>query len=347
MGAIVGAFPADMGERCIHFFYEFCDMKTWFILFGWYHILCRQENFKISIEGLTLWMSAGAALMAYCMVSTTSPTISSLFLMKTSSPALVLSVTDQVALLSIPCTATIFLPVMLALSWARINSLTHICENFVTNGYRVGSAPERRTLTMFWIRLATFLPGQILMNIHFSTIYCDNTTKQTLVSVLLIIWQLPLYLATVFLGFVQIQLIESLTEYFKHLRSDVLYKNESLSRHGHDLAAYDKLVKIGGLPKRLDRLIEEIRHIQTIYGPALFYDFALHLFLMTASIYMMLALGVNSARTGTSTTQPPWWMAGYALLGLHHYLRMTMFCHAGEHLRRELVKSLNLISQFG
>lgn len=34
MGAVVGAFPADMGERCIHFFYEFCDMKTWFILFG-------------------------------------------------------------------------------------------------------------------------------------------------------------------------------------------------------------------------------------------------------------------------------------------------------------------------
>ena len=34
MGAVVGAFPADMGERCIHFFYEFCDMKTWFILLG-------------------------------------------------------------------------------------------------------------------------------------------------------------------------------------------------------------------------------------------------------------------------------------------------------------------------
>ena len=181
-------------------------------------------------------MSAGAALMAYCMVSTSSPTVTTLFLMKTSSPALVLSVTDQVALLSIPGIATLFLPIMLALSWARINSLTHICENFVTNGYRVGSAPERRTMTMFWIRLAAFLPGQVLMNIHFATIYCDDTTKQTLVSALLIIWQLPLYLATIFLGFVQVQLIESLTEYFKHLRSDVLYKNESLARHGHDLA---------------------------------------------------------------------------------------------------------------
>ena len=76
-------------------------------------------------------MSAGAALMAYCMVSTSSPTVTTLFLMKTSSPALVLSVTDQVALLSIPGIATLFLPIMLALSWARINSLTHICENFV------------------------------------------------------------------------------------------------------------------------------------------------------------------------------------------------------------------------
>ena len=46
-------------------------------------------------------MSAGAALMAYCMVSTSSPTIDSLFLMKTASPSLVLSVTDQVVLLLI------------------------------------------------------------------------------------------------------------------------------------------------------------------------------------------------------------------------------------------------------
>ena len=57
-------------------------------------------------------MSAGAALMAYCMVSTASPTIDSLFLMKTASPSLVLSVTDQVALLSIPSIATLFLPIM-------------------------------------------------------------------------------------------------------------------------------------------------------------------------------------------------------------------------------------------
>ena len=53
-------------------------------------------------------------------------------------------------------------------------------------------------------------------------------------------------------------LLPSLSEYFKHLRSDIVYKNESLARHGHDLQAYDKLVKIGGLPKRLDRLIEEV-----------------------------------------------------------------------------------------
>ena len=34
------------------------------------------------------------------------------------------------------------------------------------------------------------------------------------------------------------------------------------------------------------------------------------------------------------------WISGYCLLGLHHYLRTAMFCHAGEHLRRELVKTL-------
>ena len=291
-------------------------------------------------------MAAGAALMAYSMVSSTSTDISTLFRLKTSSAALVLSVTDQVVLLAIPGAALLFLPIMLALSWARVNSLTQICENFVTNGYRVGSAPERRTMGMFWVRLLCFLPGQELMNVHFALLYCDSTEKQALVSVLLILWQVPLYLATVFLGFVQVQLVESLTAYFKHLRSDILYKNESLARHGHDMAAYDKLVKIGGLPKRLDRLIEEIRHVESVYGPALFYDFTLHLFLMVTAMYMWLAMGINSARSATSATEPPWWMLGYILLSLHHYLRLTMFCHAGEHLRRELVKTLSLISQF-
>ena len=253
----------------------------------------------------------------------------------------------KAALLSIPGLATIFLPVMLALSWARINRLSVICENFVTNGYRVGSSPERRTMTMFWIRLVFFLLGQAIMNVHFASVYCDTATKQAMISVILILWQLPLYLGTIFLGFVQLQLIESLTEYFKHLRSDVLYKNESLSRHNHDMAAYEKLVKIGGLPKRLDRLIDEVRHLQTVYGPAVFYDFLLHLLLLVLCVYMALALGINSARSGTSGSEPPWWALGYLLLALHHYLRVTMFCHAGEHLRRELVKTLGLISQFG
>ena len=31
MGLIVGAFPADTGERYIHFIYEFCDLRTWYI----------------------------------------------------------------------------------------------------------------------------------------------------------------------------------------------------------------------------------------------------------------------------------------------------------------------------
>ena len=91
--------------------------------------------------------------------------------------------------------------------------------------------------------------------------------------------------------------------------------------------------------------LQQLRRGHAVQSPI--YDFTLHLFLMIVSIYMALALGVNSVRSGTSATHPPWWMAGYALLGLHHYLRLTMFCHAGEHLRRELVKALNLISQFG
>ena len=104
---------------------------------------------------------------------------------------------------------------------------------------------------------------------------------------------------------------------------------------------------MGGLPKRLDRLIEEVRHLQAVYGPVLFYEYILYISLLILSIYMMIASGINSIRSSTLVTSPPWWMCGYTFLSLHHLLRITMFCHAGEHLRRELSKSLSLVSQFG
>ena len=126
-----------------------------------------------------------------------------------------------------------------------------------------------------------------------------------------------------------------------------MYKNESLARNGYQKSFYDQLIKMGGLPKRLDRLIEEVRHIQVIFGPVLFYEYLLYIFLLIVTIYMALASGINSVRSSSLSTHPPWWMCGYILLSIHHYLRLTMFCHAGEHLRRELSKALSLVSQFG
>ena len=143
------------------------------------------------------------------------------------------------------------------------------------------------------------------------------------------------------------QFLKTLTEYFRHLRSDVVYKNESLARNGYQKSFYDQLIKMGGLPKRLDRLIEEVRHIQVIFGPVLFYEYLLYIFLLIVSIYMALASGINSVRSSSLITYPPWWMCRYILLSIHHYLRLTMFCHAGEHLRREHSKALSLVSQFG
>jgi hypothetical protein len=40
-----------------------------------------------------------------------------------------------------------------------------------------------------------------------------------------------------------------------------VYKNKALARDG-DQSLYDKVVKMGGLPKRLDRLIDETGHLQ-------------------------------------------------------------------------------------
>ena len=62
------------------------------------------------------------------------------------------------------------------------------------------------------------------------------------------LWVVPLYLAVTFLGYVINQLVAallistlstlstqvaSLGLYFKHLRSDVVYKNDSLARNGY------------------------------------------------------------------------------------------------------------------
>ena len=41
------------------------------------------------------------------------------------------------------------------------------------------------------------------------------------------------------------------------------------------------------------------------------------------------------------------WISGYLLLSVHHYMRISMYCHAGDHLRREVFKTLALVSQFG
>jgi hypothetical protein len=198
MGLIVGAFPADTGERYIHFIYEFCDMRTWYIILI-----------------LILWLCGGGAVITYCLLSNISPTLESLLTVKTNTSAYTLSSTDQVAILSIPTVSAVFLPIMISLSWARINSLSTICENFVMNGYRVGSDPEKMTMQMFLVRLLCFLPGQALVNIHFALAYCDTSTKQILFSIFIIIWQIPLYLATIFLGFVVMQFLETLTEYFR------------------------------------------------------------------------------------------------------------------------------------
>ena len=90
--------------------------------------------------------------------------------------------------------------------------------------------------------------------IHFQLIFVLAAT----------LWVIPLYLAMTFLGYVINQLVASLGLYFKHLRSDVVYKNDSLARNGYQADVYDRMVKMGGMPKRLDRLIEEVRHVEQV-----------------------------------------------------------------------------------
>ena len=83
-----------------------------------------------------------------------------------------------------------------------------------------------------------------------------------------------------------------------------------------------------------------------MYGAALYYDYALHFLLLTAHIYLSVATIINSMKSNTLSSDPPWWSLGYILLASHHYLRLSQYCHAGEALTRQLDKTLSLVSQF-
>ena len=234
----------------------------------------------------------------------------------------------------------------MALGWARINSLTSLTENMVLNGYRVGTNPEKVTLDMFAVRTITFVIGLVISNIHIALLYCDSETKQIIFVLVASLWIVPLYLAVIFYGYVINQFVASLGLYFKHLRSDVVYKNDSLARNGYQQDVYDRMVKMGGMPKRLDRLIEEVRHREQVFGPMLYYDYTLHTLLLVSHIHLSVATLLNTIKTNTFSTSPPWYSAGYIFLATRHYLRMSMLCHTGEMLSRQLDKTLSLMSQF-
>ena len=83
-----------------------------------------------------------------------------------------------------------------------------------------------------------------------------------------------------------------------------------------------------------------------MYGAALYYDYALHFLLLTSHIYLSVATIINSMKTNSLSSDPPWWSLGYILLASHHYLRLAQYCQAGEALTRQLDKTLSLVSQF-
>ena len=194
----------------------------------------------------------------------------------------------------------------------------------VLNGYRVGTNPEKVTLDMFAVRTITFLIGLVISNIHIALLYCDSETKQIIYVLVTTLWIVPLYLAMIFYGYVINQFVASLGLYFKHLRSDVVYKNDSLARNGYQQDVYDRMVKMGGMPKRLDRLIEEVRHLEQVFGPMLYYDYTLHTLLLVSHLHLSVATILNTVKTNTFSTSPPWYSVGYILLATHHYLRCRL-----------------------
>ena len=110
-----------------------------------------------------MWMlllaAAGACLTVYCTLDSVTMSLDSVAVVK--NPVVTeLTNSDQVALFSVHAVPLLFLPVMVGLSWTRVDHLTSVCDKFVTNGYRVGDVAKASMVASFAVR-ATYIDRSI------------------------------------------------------------------------------------------------------------------------------------------------------------------------------------------
>ncbi len=136
------------------------------------------------------------------------------------------------------------------------------------------------------------------------------------------------------------QFVFTLTEYFRHLRADIDSKSLKIQNGGNVL--YAQVIK-RGLPRRYDRLHDNVYTIDQAYGVVLLFEYLFYHVMLLASLYMSISSLINGVRTHSV----PWWFIGYTMLVCHHLLRLYQLAAAGEVLNEEVKHVLTMLSQFG
>ena len=131
----------------------------------------------------------------------------------------------------------------------------------------------------------------------------------------------------------------SLTEYFRQMRADIESKSAKI-QNGNVL--YGQVIK-KGLPRRYDRLHDNIQIVNNAYGIVLLFEYVFFHLMLLASLYMSISSLIN----GVKSKSVPWYFFGYTCLVCHHLLRIYQLAAAGELLQNEVKQVLGMLSQFG
>lgn len=260
------------------------------------------------------------------------------FQIKTNETALILTSTDQLVVISSPWILCGFWLLFLVLSWSRINKYSDLCYKFCQRGFRIGVEPETWTLIQFGTNYFLFLMGQAIANVHIALVYCPTSEKQILFAVVITIWMLPIYTVIVFSGYIFMQFCRTISENFKQLRHDIGEKSRQVKKRN---LFYSEVIK-RGLPRRYDRLHDNLDCMSDVFGPVIFFEYFFNFIALLVSLYLSISSLINGVKSGTV----PWWMIGYSLLILHYLLKMYQLADIGHQLKEEIERVLTMISQF-
>ena len=163
------------------------------------------------------------------------------------------------------------LPILLSefLNFGYLPTHHYILFLFILLCIYLGEEPETWTLAQFGTNYLIYLLGQTIANIHIALVYCPTMEQQILFSVGITIWMLPIYTVIVFTGYIFAQFCRTLTENYRQLRYDIGLKSKQVKKRN---LFYTEVIK-KGLPRRYDRLHDNLEQVADVFDNAIFFDY--------------------------------------------------------------------------